>query len=310
MTFPLSSTGAVLGAVFALGVFLVLRGAPFMRSIDLAARVEPYLDRAPRRSRLIHQEHAPVGVSDMFDPLIASIAGRLDRLLGGAESVHQRLQRANASEDVEGFRIQQVLWAIVAAALTTGLSSVLWWTSGAPLGALILVVLCAGMGGAIARDSMLTRAAKQREQRIMREFPALAELLALSVTAGEGTAQALERVARLSRGELSAELDIALAAARTGMSLPAALQGVSERTGLAPLNRFVDGIVVAIERGTPLGEVLRAQAQDARESARQALIEEGGKREIAMMIPVVFLVLPITVVFAAYPGIALLDFAV
>jgi tight adherence protein C len=122
--------------------------------------------------------------------------------------------------------------------------------------------------------------------------------------------QALERVSRLSAGALSTELDIALSAARTGTSLPDALQGISRRTGLAPVARFVDGIVVAIQRGTPLGEVLRAQAQDARESARQALIEEGGKREIAMMVPVVFLVLPVTVVFAAYPGLALLQLSV
>jgi tight adherence protein C len=135
-------------------------------------------------------------------------------------------------------------------------------------------------------------------------------LLALSVTAGEGTAQALERVARLSRGELSAELDLCLARVRTGTSLADALQGLSHRTASPPITRFVDGLIIAIHRGTPLGEVLRAQAQDARESARQALIEEGGKREIAMMVPVVFLVLPVTVLFAVYPGIALLRFAV
>lgn len=62
-----------------------------------------------------------------------------------------------------------------------------------------------------------------------------------------------------------------------------------------------------LERGTPLADVLRAQAQDVRELSRRRLVEEGGKREIAMMVPVVFLVLPVTVVFAAYPGLAVLD---
>lgn len=140
----------------------------------------------------------------------------------------------------------------------------------------------------------------------MAEFPAIAELLALSVTAGEGTTQALDRVARLSRGELSDELELCLAEARTGATMAEALEGMGSRTGLSPIVRFVDGLVVAIERGTPLGEVLRAQAQDAREAARQQLIEEGGRREILMMIPVVFLVLPVTVLFAVYPGASLL----
>ena len=67
-------------------------------------------------------------------------------------------------------------------------------------------------------------------------------------------------------------------------------------------------MIVAIERGTPMGEVLRAQAYDAREAARRALMEEGGRKEIAQMVPVVFLVLPVTVVFALYPGLAVLHF--
>lgn len=305
-----SLSGAFLGGTFAVGFYLILRGLPLARGIDLSARVEPYLDRAPRRSRLLYQERAEVRFGEVVHPVTAHLASRLDRFLGGTESVNRRLLRANADEDVEGFRIQQVMWAIAAAMAMACLGSALWWARGAPLPALAIVVGCAAIGGAMARDAMLTRAAERREKRIMAEFPALAELLALSVTAGEGTIQALERVSRLSRGELSTELDLALSSARTGTSLPAALEGMSQRTGLAPLSRFVDGVVVAIQRGTPLGEVLRAQAQDARESARQALIEEGGKREIAMMVPVVFLVLPITVVFAAYPGLALLRFAV
>jgi tight adherence protein C len=39
-------------------------------------------------------------------------------------------------------------------------------------------------------------------------------------------------------------------------------------------------------------------------------MEEGGRKEIAMMVPVVFLVLPVTVLFAIYPGVAFLRLAV
>jgi tight adherence protein C len=59
---------------------------------------------------------------------------------------------------------------------------------------------------------------------------------------------------------------------------------------------------VAIERGSPLADVLRAQATDAREAGKRALLELGGKKEIAMMVPVVFLILPVTVLFALFPG--------
>jgi tight adherence protein C len=108
-------------------------------------------------------------------------------------------------------------------------------------------------------------------------------------------------------GELSAELGRTLADARAGASLVQALERLAARTGLPPLARFVDGVTVAIERGTPLGDVLRAQAQDVRELSRSRLIEVGGKKEVAMMVPVVFLVLPVTVLFAIFPGLAALE---
>ena len=36
-------------------------------------------------------------------------------------------------------------------------------------------------------------------------------------------------------------------------------------------------------------------------------MEVAGKKEIAMMAPVVFLILPLTVVFAVFPGLAAID---
>ena len=63
---------------------------------------------------------------------------------------------------------------------------------------------------------------------------------------------------------------------------------------------------MAVERGSPLGDVLRAQAQDVREEGRRALMQTGGRKEVLMMVPVVFLILPVTVVFAVFPGAVVL----
>jgi tight adherence protein C len=69
-------------------------------------------------------------------------------------------------------------------------------------------------------------------------------------------------------------------------------------------------MAIAVERGTPLAEVLRSQAADVRESTRRALLEAGGRKEIAMLVPVVFFVLPVTVIFALFPGFYSLRLAV
>ena len=81
------------------------------------------------------------------------------------------------------------------------------------------------------------------------------------------------------------------------------LDALARRSGLPVVSRFAEGMAVAIERGTPLSGVLHAQATDVREAGRRALIESGARKEIAMMVPVVFLVLPVTVIFAFWPGV-------
>jgi tight adherence protein C len=107
------------------------------------------------------------------------------------------------------------------------------------------------------------------------------------VAAGEGPVGALERVARVSSGELATELRRALSDARAVAGLVQALDRVAERTTLAPLARFVDEVVVAVERGTPLADVLRTQAADVRDARKCNLLEIGGRKEIAMMIPAI-----------------------
>ncbi|WP_370894827.1 type II secretion system F family protein [Janibacter sp. GXQ6167] len=300
--------GAVTGLLAGLGVLAIWRGLP--RRPTLEDRIAPYLRDTPRPSRLL----TPPGVSvravvpTLVQPLLTDLARRTERLLGGTASVRRRLLRAGRDPDTAQFRAEQVVWAFAGAAIGAVLGGLVVATKGTSL-VLVATFLFVGLiAGVLARDTMLTRQAERREARMLAEFPTIAELLALAVGAGEGAIGALERVVRLSRGELSAELGRCLADARAGASLPDALHGLAGRTGLPSLARFVDGIIIAVERGTPLADVLRAQAQDVREEGRRLVMESGGKKEIAMMVPVVFLVLPITVVFAVWPGFTFLQF--
>ena len=88
-----------------------------------------------------------------------------------------------------------------------------------------------------------------------------------------------------------------------------AFDALAARTGLPLVARFAEGVAVAVERGTPLADVLHAQAADVREAGRRELIEAGARKEVLMMVPVVFLVLPVTVVFAFWPGVVGLHLA-
>jgi tight adherence protein C len=268
----------------------------------------------PRPSRLLveGQTVTPFPTLErLLGPVLRDLAGRIDRGIGGTTSVRRRLDQTGRRMTVEQFRVEQVIWG--AGGLFAGLLlAVLAAARGSrtnPIGFLVLSAVFA-LAGVLLRDRALTGEVARRETRMVSEFPTIAELLALAVGAGEGPVGALERVVRLAHGELSRELGRALADARAGASVVTALEGMAARTSLPALARFVDGMAIAVERGTPLADVLRAQATDVREMGRRALLEAGGRKEIAMLIPVVFLVLPVTIIFALFPGFYSLRLAV
>ena len=60
-------------------------------------------------------------------------------------------------------------------------------------------------------------------------------------------------------------------------------------------------------RGAPLIDVLSRHASEARSLQRNLLMDKAGKAEISMMIPVVFLILPISILFALYPSMTHLN---
>ncbi|MCW2572739.1 MAG: Type secretion system domain protein [Frankiales bacterium] len=294
------------GALAGGGLWLVATGTPMTRRPTLDARLAPYLRDAPRPSRLLVQADTLTPfptLERLLRPVLGDLMKVVDRWIGGVVGVRRRLDQLGTEVTLEQFRAEQVIWGAFGLAVALGLVVLIVIGGGTtnPL-LLLLSAVFFTVGGVLGRDRYLTRQVARREERMLAEFPTIAELLALAITAGEGAVGALERVTRISSGELTRELGRALSEARAGASLVQALEGVARRTSLGPLARFVDGVAVAVERGTPLADVMRAQAVDVREAGKRALLESAGRREIGMMVPVVFFVLPVTVVFALFPG--------
>ncbi|WP_166356362.1 type II secretion system F family protein [Phytoactinopolyspora limicola] len=302
------TTGMLLGLCAGAGLLLVWARLPARNRPSLDDRLAPYASRPGdhRIERMVADESlTPLPTLErILRPYVSKAATTLGRLLGGSASVRRRLDQAGRHQSIHQFRVRQLIWAAAAAGGAVAISLILLagGYTGSPV--LLLMFCVAGaVGGVVACDHRLTAAVRERERRMLGEFPTIADLLALSVAAGDGAVGALERVTRTSQGELARELHRALAEARTGAGLVDALDRIAERTSLTPLARFVDGVAVAVERGTPLADVLRAQAADVRELRKRSLMETGSRRELAMLFPVVFLVLPVTIVFALYPGI-------
>ena len=290
------------------GVALVLAwwldGVP-----TLEARIAPAL-RLPSRgavSAAAHGFERYPRLSQWLGPRLRSAVRALGRFGATPADLASRLRRSGSPLTVDQFRAEQVVWGV--GGLAAGVATAIGLSSSRGSSPLALVVLVATMAvsGAAAREYTLGRAVALREARILAELPTVAEMLALAVNAGESIGGAVERVARIASGSLADELRLMLGAAKSGTPLGEALRELADSTRVAELRRFADGIAIAVERGTPLADLLHAQANDIREAGRRRLMEEGGKREIAMMIPVVFLILPVTVVFAVFPGIVAIN---
>ncbi len=294
-----ASAGALLGLAVAIGLLMLIAGV-------LANRRPRLVDRlAMRERRPAPVDRGPLGVLfEIIGPSVTTFARRWGAEGAGAERLRVRLRKAGLPDDVSRHRLEQILWG--AAGIGAGGFVVLLLLAGRggidPLGA--LVVLGLGGGGAVLlHDRRLSALARRRAERMDQQLPNTAELLAFAVAAGESPVAALERVGSTTSGELAGELHEATADVRGGAPLLTALQDLATRSPSPAVARFVEGIVVATQRGTPMAEVLRAQAADARAAGHRRLMESSSKREVLMLTPVVFLVLPIVVVIALFPGI-------
>ncbi|HSU03388.1 MAG TPA: type II secretion system F family protein [Nocardioides sp.] len=299
--------GGLLGGVAGAGMVLVVVRLAVLRRPQLSERVLPYLRDLPQRDQgpsLRTASSSPTSAAaGIFGPVLRSAADLVERVVGGSTSVRRRLDRAGLRQGVQDFRIEQVVWGLVGFAAAAALSLVRALGGVGTLGSAAVFCVLGFVLGVFLRDNRLSTQVKNRERQILTEFPTVAELLALSVAAGESPVSALDRVVRRSHGALSEDLADVLARIRTGEPVGHAFESLSRSTGLPIVARFATGVTVAMERGTPLADVLHAQAADVREAGRRLLIETAARKEIAMMAPVVFFVLPVTILFAFYPGV-------
>ena len=86
------------------------------------------------------------------------------------------------------------------------------------------------------------------------------------------------------------------------MNLSQALDLLNADVDSAVVRRFCDSLAISVERGTPLIEVVGRQVEEVRQAHRSHLTERANKAEITLMIPVVFLILPISILFALWPS--------
>jgi len=148
---------------------------------------------------------------------------------------------------------------------------------------------------------------KKKLQRTLFELPDFLDLLAAALASGDGVYSALKRVVPRLNGLLGDELTTTLRALEFGSSLEFELTQLSKRLPQQQLMETCNKLTLAIRRGTPLWRILVEQAEAVRQEINNQLIKQAGRNETRMLIPLVFLILPVTVLFAIYPSLELLN---
>lgn len=156
-------------------------------------------------------------------------------------------------------------------------------------------------------DRTLTVAVKKQRSAIEAEFPAIIEMLTLAISAGESPLAAFKRIAENSHGYLSVRFRIVIARVHEGIPFHSALDLMGRDLNSPLVRKLIDSMVNAMVRGAPITEVLVRHAQEARDHQRNRVLAAAGKAEISMMIPVVFLILPISILFALWPSLTNLN---
>ena len=93
-----------------------------------------------------------------------------------------------------------------------------------------------------------------------------------------------------------------LASVENGTTIERSLDAAVFSAGSEQLRRFSDAVILGMERGSSMGQTLKNLIGETRNQSKILVMQRAGKAEIQLLIPVVFLILPISVMFAIWPS--------
>jgi tight adherence protein C len=152
-----------------------------------------------------------------------------------------------------------------------------------------------------------SKKAKFNELSALMEIPDFSSLLWFAVSAGESLDTALKIAVSRSSGYVSTEFQLVLKNVEHGALLQVELQNLAVEAKSEQVRELATKLAVALNNGSALSDLLSDFVQSATTELRTQLRAKAGKNETKMMIPMVFVILPVTVMFALYPSLALIQ---
>jgi tight adherence protein C len=290
---------AGIGAALGLVVFMLLMTAQEKATVRASLRqLDDYEVESVRDKELLTpiRERAIAPALEAITQL-----GRRFTPVGYLENARMKLTSAGYStqQDVDRFlaiRVITVPLAVIGLLLVWFLFPLSGITKLAAAAFVLFLFL-------VGPDAILNRRVEERAYELRKRLPDVLDLLVISVEAGLGFEQALDRTVSAVPGPLTEEFSRMLGEVRAGSSRADAMRALDARTNVPEIRSFVLAILQADTFGVSIGRVLRAQADEMRVRRRQMAQEQAQKAPVKMLIPMVFCIFPALFVVVIGPAV-------
>lgn len=162
-----------------------------------------------------------------------------------------------------------------------------------------------GVVGFFIPDSIFNGRVRKRQGDIMRNFPTMVDLMALTIEAGLDYMAAIERILKNirpeQRTELEKELEKMVNEVQLGYTRRDALKRLAMRTGVPEIRSFVGLIIQSDELGTSLVELLRNYAADMRFRRLNKAEKLAAQAATKMLIPLFVFIFPTVFIMMLAP---------
>ena len=148
---------------------------------------------------------------------------------------------------------------------------------------------------------------KNLELQQLMNFAEFSDLFSITLTAGQNPRAGLEKICPLISKNLSKLLNKSLEDNLYGKPLFLCLREMTSHKDAKGLKPLIQQIEIGIQRGTPLSEIAREFANEQRNKLKNLLTKQAANKEVAMLLPVVFVVLPSVLAVAMYPALTVLQ---
>ena len=284
-----------------MGVLMIIMSLSGRRQSAVEARVQRLASNFP-------DDEVQIDLSQPFVdraiwPVLQAISGAFSKLLPTTFVAHVRhlLMLAGEPFSPSGFFFLMSISAVSVPGLY-----LLLVLQASSFGALHFLGLLLFIGlGFSGPYIWLTRRVSRRQNAILKDLPNTLDLVTTCVEAGLGLESAFAKVAESMPGPFSDELAQALREMAMGRSRRDALREIADRTGVLDVLTFINAIIHAETTGSPIGQVLRVQADAMRLRRRQRIEQAAQKMPIWMTFPLVCFLLPS--LFIAILGPAIID---